>query len=81
MLARKPRMLVTVALANKTARIVWAVLTKNEDYCSATIKVRERDNQDENLPGWIGVGRSPEPVHPGRSIPQGPMMSVVGQVR
>lgn len=32
MLARKPRMLVTVALANKTARIVWAVLTKNEEY-------------------------------------------------
>jgi transposase len=32
MLARKPRMLVTVALANKTARIVWAVLTKNEVY-------------------------------------------------
>ena len=24
MMARKPRMLVTVALANKTARIVWA---------------------------------------------------------
>lgn len=32
MLARKPRMLVTVAQANKTARIVWAVLTKKEDY-------------------------------------------------
>jgi transposase len=32
MLARKPRMLVTVAQANKTARIVWAVLTKQEDY-------------------------------------------------
>ena len=32
MLARKPRMLVTVALANKTARIIWAVLTKGEDY-------------------------------------------------
>jgi transposase len=32
MLARKPRMLVTVALANKTARIVWAVLIKQEDY-------------------------------------------------
>lgn len=32
MLARKPRMLVTVALANKTARIVWAVLTKDEVY-------------------------------------------------
>jgi transposase len=26
MLARKPRMLVTVALANKTARIIWALL-------------------------------------------------------
>lgn len=32
MLARKPRMLVTVALANKTARIIWAVLIKGEDY-------------------------------------------------
>jgi transposase len=32
MLARKPRMLVTVALANKMARIVWALLTKKEDY-------------------------------------------------
>jgi transposase len=32
MLARKPRMLVTVALANKTARIIWAVLTKREEY-------------------------------------------------
>jgi hypothetical protein len=25
-------MLVTVALANKTARIIWAVLMKGEDY-------------------------------------------------
>jgi transposase len=32
MLARKPRMLVTVALGNKTARIIWAVLMKGEDY-------------------------------------------------
>lgn len=32
MLARKPRMLVTVALANKMARIVWALLIKGEDY-------------------------------------------------
>jgi hypothetical protein len=31
-LARKPRMLVTVALANKTARIVWALLAKGEVY-------------------------------------------------
>ena len=32
MMARKPRMLVTVALANKTARIVWAVLASGEVY-------------------------------------------------
>lgn len=30
--ARKPRMLVAIALANKMARTIWAVLTKNEDY-------------------------------------------------
>lgn len=32
MLARKPRMLVTVALANKTARIICALLMSKEDY-------------------------------------------------
>ena len=32
MLARKPRMLVAVALANKMARAIWAMLTRNEDY-------------------------------------------------
>ncbi len=32
MLARKPRMLVTVTLANKTARIVWVLLSKGEVY-------------------------------------------------
>lgn len=32
MLARKPRMLVSVALANKMARIVWALLTRHEDF-------------------------------------------------
>ena len=32
MLARKPRVLVTVALANKTARIVWALLVKGGVY-------------------------------------------------
>jgi transposase len=32
MLARKPRMLVTVALANKMARIIWALLVKQENY-------------------------------------------------
>ena len=32
MLARKPRMLVAVALANRMARTVWALMTKNEYY-------------------------------------------------
>jgi|TARA_R100000365_G_C2698998_1_gene38175 hypothetical protein len=32
MLMRKPRMLVSVALANKMARTVWALLAKKEDY-------------------------------------------------
>ncbi len=32
MLARKPKMLVAIALANKMARQLWAMLTKNEDY-------------------------------------------------
>ena len=32
MLARKPRMLVAVALANRMARIVWALATKKEIY-------------------------------------------------
>jgi transposase len=31
-MARKPRMLVSVALANKMARMVWALLTRKEDY-------------------------------------------------
>ena len=32
MLGRKPKMLVAVALANKMARAIWAMLTKNADY-------------------------------------------------
>jgi transposase len=32
MVVRKPRMLVAVALANKMARTIWALLTKHEDY-------------------------------------------------
>ena len=32
MLARKPRMLVAIALANKMVRAIWAMLTKQEDY-------------------------------------------------
>jgi transposase len=32
MLARKPRMLVAIALANKMARTIWAMLTKLDNY-------------------------------------------------
>ena len=32
MIVRKPRLLVAVALANKMARIIWAMLTKGTDY-------------------------------------------------
>lgn len=32
MMARKPRMLVAIALVNKMARTIWAMLTKQEDY-------------------------------------------------
>jgi transposase len=32
MLERKPRMLVAIALANKTARAVWAMMTRREDF-------------------------------------------------
>ncbi len=32
MLARKPRMLVAIALANKMARSIWAMMTKNDVY-------------------------------------------------
>lgn len=32
LLGRKPRKLVAVALANKTARIIWAMLTSGEAY-------------------------------------------------
>lgn len=32
LLERKPRKLVAIALANKMARIIWAMLTRGEDY-------------------------------------------------
>lgn len=32
MMARKPRMLVAIALANKMARQIWAMMTKHENY-------------------------------------------------
>ncbi|WP_292572464.1 hypothetical protein [Mesorhizobium sp.] len=32
MLHRKPLMLVAIALGNKMARAIWAMMTKKEDY-------------------------------------------------
>ena len=32
MLMRKPRMLVAIALANKMARTIWAMIVRKEDY-------------------------------------------------
>lgn len=32
LLERKPKRLVTVAVANKTARVAWALLTRSETY-------------------------------------------------
>jgi hypothetical protein len=37
MMARKPKMLVAIALANKMARMIWAMLTKEIDYRDPTI--------------------------------------------
>ncbi len=37
MLMRKPRMLVAIALANKMARSVWAMMTKNESYRDSSL--------------------------------------------
>ncbi len=33
LLRRKPAKLVAVAMANKTARVAWAVMTRDETYC------------------------------------------------
>jgi len=37
LLERKPARLVTVAMANKTARIAWAVLKRGEEYRSPIV--------------------------------------------
>ena len=35
LLERKPAKIATVALANKTVRIVWAVMSRNEVYAAS----------------------------------------------
>jgi hypothetical protein len=41
--ARKPRMVAAVALANKMARMIWATTTKQEDYPMACPSSRDRE--------------------------------------
>ena len=36
LMARKPRMLVAIALANRMARTIWALMIRNEDYRDST---------------------------------------------
>jgi transposase len=36
LLRRRPRMVVAVAVANKMARIAWAIMSRNDSYRSAT---------------------------------------------
>jgi transposase len=40
MLEKKPPMLVAVALANKMARGIWAMITKGQDYQEPVAKVK-----------------------------------------
>ena len=40
MLASKPKKLIAVALANKMARMVWAVMTKHQDYRAPTLSAK-----------------------------------------
>ena len=42
LLAKKPARLVSVALANKTARIAWVLLVKQEDYRAPTMSAAAR---------------------------------------
>lgn len=39
MLARKPKMLVAIAVANKMTRQLWAMLMKNEEYKDPALAV------------------------------------------
>ena len=55
MLARKPRKLVAVALANKMARIVWALMTKKESYRAPETGLLANDENLATLADLSGV--------------------------
>ena len=49
MLTRKPKMLVAIALANKMARSVWAMLAKGEHF--AFLRLRRPDRRSDGVAG------------------------------
>jgi hypothetical protein len=69
MLARKPRMLVVVVLANEMARIVRAVLM-NEEHCSAPVAAAAQATADRRSPegakgakeGVAAIGATERPL-------------------
>jgi transposase len=56
MLSRKPARVVTVALANKTARVIWAIMARGGTYHAKTRwqSPDAKDNQQKlrSLPLW-----------------------------
>jgi transposase len=54
MMARKPRMLVAVALANKMARTAWAMLMKNENYRNPATTAARSESRVKSV-GMLGM--------------------------
>jgi hypothetical protein len=54
LVARKPRMVAAVALANKMARMVWAMTTTGEDYKIASSRVARRWNAPTEVVRLLG---------------------------
>jgi hypothetical protein len=50
LLGRKPTRLVTIAIANKTARTAWAMLTRRDDYRAAAVVRTDHERGSQQLP-------------------------------
>ena len=73
LLARKPRMLSAIALANKMARAIWAMLTRGEDYrvpAAACADPRSDSAAEETSGAWGGrrTGRANDRSDPGQEL-------------
>lgn len=62
MLARKPKMLVVVALANRTARVVWALTTRKQVYRGSCCRLTSQKEGGKADKRSRDVGRTQEPV-------------------